>query len=220
MATMEVPGGLGAIVLASASATGVDGAAPPLVEPADRAPLAAAVGAATAAGARPVTVVGPVLDATLPVDRVRGEPAQAGSAAAIVAALESWRSPAALHSSPLSAARDPAWTLLLACDLPGAGAIVARLLSDLVLLPSDSDGMCLADASSRPRWLIGVYRTAALRAAASALPDGGRSASVQALMDDLAITVVVADGLTRGVDTEGVVEEAHARGDVRRNDAP
>ena len=80
------------------------------------------------------------------------------------------------------------------------------------LLPADADGMCLADASSRPQWLIGVYRTRALRAAASALPDAGRDAPVRALLDDLAIVVVAAPGdLTRDVDTWEDLEEARMR---------
>ncbi|MFB7883966.1 molybdenum cofactor guanylyltransferase [Microbacterium sp. NPDC056057] len=194
-------GGLGAILLAGGRASRVDGAAKPLFDVGGRTLLAAAVTAATDAAARPLTVVAPVLDETLPVDWVREDPPFTGPAAAVVAALASWPEQ-----------DDPAWTLLLACDLPGIGAAVPRLVGDIPLLPSDSDGVCLADATSRPQWLIGAYRTGALRAAASVLPDAGRDAPVRALLDDLAITVVAApDDLTRDVDTWEDLKEARRR---------
>ncbi len=183
--------GLGAILLAGGRAMRMQGATKPLLDIGGRTLLATAVAAARDAGAMPVTVVGPVLDATLPVAWVREDPPFAGPAAAIVSALQSW---------PLDTA--PEWTLLLACDLPAAGAAVRRLTTDLPLLPTESDGMCLADSASRPQWLVGIYRTRALRAAASVLPDAGRDASVRALIDDLALTVIaVDDGLIDDVDT-------------------
>ncbi|WP_019178813.1 molybdenum cofactor guanylyltransferase [Microbacterium yannicii] len=201
-----VPGGLGAILLAGGRATRVDGATKALFEVGGRTLLAAAVGAARDAGARPLTVAAPVLDESLPVTWVREEPPFGGPAAAVVAALESWRQ----ESSP-------EWTLLLACDLPGVGAAVARLLADIVLLPVDTDGVCLGDAASRPQWLTGVYRTEALRDAASALPDRGRNAPVRALLDDLAITVITASGdpsqddLIDDIDTWEDLEKARLR---------
>lgn len=196
-----VPGGIGAVLLAGGRASRVDGAAKPLFDVGGRTLLAAAVTAATDAAARPITVVAPVLDETLPVAWVREDPPFTGPAAAVVAALASWPEE-----------DDPTWTLLLACDLPGVDAAVQRLVDDILLLPSDTDGLCLADATSRPQWLIGVYRTRALRAAASVLPDAGRDAPVRALLDDLAITVVAAgDDLTRDVDTWEDLEEARRR---------
>ncbi|MEV4689301.1 molybdenum cofactor guanylyltransferase [Microbacterium sp. LWH3-1.2] len=195
------PGDLGAILLAGGRASRVDGAAKPLFDVGGRTLLTAAVSAAADAAARPITVVAPVLDETLPVAWVREDPPFTGPAAAVVAALASW-----------AEEEDPTWTLLLACDLPGVGAAVQRLVDDIRLLPSDTDGVCLADASSRPQWLIGAYRTHALRAAASALPDDGRDAPVRALLDDLAIAVVTApDDLTRDVDTWEDLEEARRR---------
>ncbi|MFB7892519.1 molybdenum cofactor guanylyltransferase [Microbacterium sp. NPDC056044] len=192
---------LGAILLAGGRASRVDGAAKPLFDVGGRTLLAAAVSAATDAAARPITVVAPVLDEALPVTWVREDPPFAGPAAAVVAALASWPE-----------ADDPTWTLLLACDLPGVGAAVRRLVDDILLLPTDTDGICLADPTSRPQWLIGAYRTAALRAAASVLPDAGRDASVRALLADLAIAVVAApDDLTRDVDTWEDLEEARRR---------
>ncbi|MFE5408611.1 molybdenum cofactor guanylyltransferase [Microbacterium sp. NPDC056569] len=193
--------GIGAILLAGGRASRVDGAAKPLFDVGGRTLLAAAVSAATDAAAQPITVVAPLLDETLPVAWVREDPPFSGPAAAVIAALDSWPE-----------TDDPAWTLLLACDLPGVGAAVRRLVADLALLPADTEGLCLADASSRPQWLIGAYRTRALRAAASVLPDAGRDASMRALLDDLAIAVVaVPDDLTRDVDTWEDLEEARRR---------
>jgi molybdopterin-guanine dinucleotide biosynthesis protein A len=53
-----------------------------------------------------------------------------------------------------------AWTVLLACDLPGAEAGVARLLS-VDPAPAD-DGVCLVDGDGRLQWLLGCYRTVSL----------------------------------------------------------
>ena len=53
-----------------------------------------------------------------------------------------------------------AWTVLLACDLPGAEAGVTRLLS-ADPEPAD-DGVCLVDGDARLQWLLGCYRTEAL----------------------------------------------------------
>lgn len=195
-----VAGGLGAILLAGGRATRVDGATKPLFEIGGRTLLRTAVEAATDAAARPITVVAPMLDDSLEVRWVREDPPFGGPAAGIVAALESWAD-----------ADQPEWTLVLACDLPRADAAVQRLVGDIVLLPADADGVCLGDASSTPQWLTGVYRTRALRAAASALPDRGRDAAVRALVDDLAITVLtVADDLTRDVDTWEDLEQARS----------
>lgn len=192
---------LGAILLAGGRATRLDGAAKALFEIGGTTLLAAAATAATDAGARPITVVAPVLDPALEVEWVREEPPFGGPAAAIVAALDAW-----------PAAADPEWTLVLACDLPAVGAAVRLLVDDVALIPADSDGLCLGDAASRPQWLTGVYRTRALRAAASALPSRGADAPVRALLADLAIVVVASpDALTRDVDTWEDLEEARAR---------
>lgn len=196
---------LGAVLLAGGRGSRVDGTAKPLFEVGGRSLLAAAVAAARDAGAEGITVVAPVLDESLEVTWVREDPPFGGPAAAIVAALEVSRD--APQAGP-----DPDWMLVLACDLPSVDAAVRRLVTDIVLLPSDTDGVCLADASSRPQWLIGAYRTRALRAAASALPDAGRNAPVRALLADLAIAVVsVPDALTRDVDTWEDLEQARAR---------
>ena len=196
---MAATGSVGAILLAGGRASRVGGETKPLFEVGGTTLLAAAVAAATDASAHPITVVAPILAPALPVAWVREDPPFGGPAAATVAALASW-------------SKDPEWTLLLACDLPRIGAAVRRLVADLPLLPRDTDGVCLGSGGSRPQWLTGAYRTPALRAAASALPDLGRDAPVRDLMADMAIAVLAApDDLTRDVDTWEDLDEARAR---------
>lgn len=131
-----VVGGLGAILLAGGRATRLGGASKPLLDVGGQTLLQSAVRAARRAAASPVTVVAPVLDETLPVSWVREDPPFSGPAAAVVAALASWPQ-----------AADPEWTLLLACDLPGAEAAVVRLVGDLPSFPA----MPAASASATGR---------------------------------------------------------------------
>lgn len=189
---------LGAILLAGGRATRVGGAAKPMFAVGQHTLLDAAVAAATAAGAAPITVVAPVLDDSLPVRWVREDPPFTGPAAATVAALASWST-------------DPEWTLLLACDQPRVQDAVAVLLADASLVPADTDGICLADAAARPQWLTGLYRTAALRAGASTVDDEARNAPVRSLMTDLAIAVITRADLTDDVDTWDDLERARAK---------
>ena len=193
---------LGAILLAGGRGSRVDGAAKPLFEVGGRTLLAATVTAVTDAGARPITVAADVLDESLDVAWVREDPPFGGPVAGTVAVLEAWADAGTL----------PEWTFLLACDLPRAADAVARLTVDLPLLPPDADGICLGDPGSRPQWLTGIYRTAALRRRAAALPDRGRDAPVRELVEDLAITVVVVPGdLTDDIDTWEDLERARTR---------
>lgn len=175
----------GAILLAGGRATRMGGIDKPLVEVRGRALLQWAVDAVR--GCEPIVIVGPEssVSGAVPV-WVREEPPFSGPAAAIVAALD---------------AMDAEWTFTLACDLPFAEDAVAVLAASIDLLPADTDGVCLADASGRPQWLTGLYRTAPLRRAASLLPDRGRDAPVRALLDELAIAVVAAPTAARDVDT-------------------
>lgn len=189
----------GAILLAGGRASRVDGAAKPLFEVAGTALLQRAVDAV--AGSTPITVVGAPVDAVTGVTWTREDPPFGGPAAAVVAALQTW-----------DAAAEPEWTYLLACDLPDVAAAVARLADALPLLPRETEGVCLAGADSRPQWLIGLYRTPALRRRAASLPSGGRDASMRALLDDLAIAVITApETETADVDTWEDLSDARTR---------
>ncbi|SBS75019.1 molybdenum cofactor guanylyltransferase [uncultured Microbacterium sp.] len=188
---------IGAILLAGGRATRLGGAAKPLLEVGGRSLLQRAVDAAAACS--PLTVVGEPVPGIDGVEWFREDPPFGGPAAAIVAALSAW-------------SEDPDWTMILACDVPGVVEAAARLRRDLPLLPTDSDGVCLGDAGSRPQWLTGLYRTTPLRRAATALPDRGQGAPVRALLDDLAIAVVAAPAEeTDDVDTWEDLERARAR---------
>ncbi len=179
---------LGAIVLAGGRATRVDGEVKPLFEVGGRALLARAVDAARAARAARITVVAPVLDPGLDVDWVREDPPFGGPAAAVVRALGDWA----------ERGFAPGRALLLAADLPRADIAVPALLAADV----GTDGLCLGDAAGRPQWLLGLYRTDALTRAATRLEDGGRDASMRALLAELAIEIVaVADEIVEDVDT-------------------
>jgi len=171
-----------AILLAGGRASRVDGAAKPLFEVNGRTLLRAGVDAVRSGGAARIVVVGPRLDDALAVTWAREDPPFGGPVAALIAAL------------PHVEADE---VLVLACDLPTAGPAVAALPDPL---PTGVDGACLDDG--RRQWLIGRYRTAALRAAASGLPDRGRDAAMRALLGGLHIEAVVVDpSLTRDVDT-------------------
>lgn len=188
---------IGAILLAGGRATRLGGAAKPLLDVGGRTLLQRAIDATR--GCAPVTIVGDPVVGVDGAGRVREDPPFGGPAAAIVAALEDWDD-------------DPEWAFVLACDLPGVIDAAARLRRDLPLLPADTDGVCLGDAGSRPQWLTGLYRTAALRRAAASLPDHGAGASVRALLDDLAITVLAAPTEeTDDVDTWEDLERARLR---------
>ncbi|MGN7970650.1 DUF6457 domain-containing protein [Microbacterium sp. 22296] len=178
-----------AILLAGGRGSRVDGAVKPLFEVNGSTLLRSAVAAVRSGGAARVVVAAPVLDAELDVVWVREDPPFGGPVAGIVAAL---------------AEVDADEVYVIACDLPTADAAVA-LLS--VPLPAEIDGACLDDG--RRQWLIGRYRTASLRAAASALPDRGRDASMRALLGGLVVTSKAVDpALTHDVDTWDDLEAA------------
>lgn len=192
---------IGAILLAGGRASRLGGAVKPLIDVGGKTLLAHALEAVV--DCEPLTLVGPVLGDVATgraVRWVREDPPFGGPAAAIVAALEAQ-----------DAASDPEWTVVLACDLPGAVPAVARLRRDLDLLPRGTDGVCVGDASSRPQWLTAIYRTAALRTAAGELADAGAGASVRALVADLAVAVFAApEAETADIDTWEDVKKAGA----------
>lgn len=131
--------------------------------------LAAAADAATRVVVGAVEVPG---DVVLTCE----DPPGTGPAAGLVAGLAAIASPAA-------------WTLVLACDLPGADAAVPALLGVLPGVASDRDGVCLATPDGQPQWLLGAYRSERLRAAASAYGDP-RNRSVRGMLRGLALATV------------------------------
>jgi molybdopterin-guanine dinucleotide biosynthesis protein A len=171
-----------AIVLAGGRGSRVGGAVKPLFVVAGSTLLQRAVDAARAAGAGRIVVAAPRLAPDLDVTWVREDPPFGGPVAGIIAALDEV---------------DADEVYVIASDLPTAGPALT-LLTDPV--PPGSDGVCLDDG--RRQWLLGRYRTAALRAAASGLPDRGRDASMRALVGALTVRPVAADPtLTHDVDT-------------------
>lgn len=182
---------LDAILLAGGRASRVGGAAKPLFEVDGRTLLRAGVDAARSVGAQRIVVVGPRLDDDAGLTWVREDPPFGGPVAAVLAAL------------PVVDAEE---VLVLACDLPTAVPAVAALPD---VLGAGIDGACLDDG--RRQWLIGRYRTGALRTAASGLADRGRDAAMRALLGGLRIEPVAVDpALTRDIDTWDDLH--HARG--------
>jgi molybdopterin-guanine dinucleotide biosynthesis protein A len=189
---------LQAIILAGGRATRLDGVAKALVRLEGATLLERAVDAARGAGAAPVIVAGPeVHPAPDDVRWVREDPVFTGPAAALHAAM--------------AVATDAPWTLVLAVDLVRPAEAAARLVADGELLPADTDGVCLGDASSRPQWLAGLYRTAALARGTASLADGGRGQPVRQIMAELAIAVVRApDEVVADIDTWQDLQDAGA----------
>lgn len=190
---------LQAIILTGGRAARLGGVPKALVRLEGATLLERAVDAARVAGAADVIVAGPEVDpAPDQVRWVREDPAFTGPAAALRAAMS-------------IAATDAAWTLVLAVDLIRPADAVARLIADRDLLPGDTDGVCLGDASSRPQWLTGLYRTASLARGAASLGDEGRDHAVREIMADLAIAVVRApDEVVADIDTWQDLQDAGA----------
>ena len=181
---------MAAILLAGGRGSRMGGVRKPLLEVGGTTLLDAAIAAARDAGCDPIIGVGEPLGE---ITWVREDPPFGGPVAAILAAL------------PLAAASR---VLILACDLPEARAAVQVLRE----APFVGDGVCLTDESGQAQWLIGIYRTDALRDAAAAIRDGGKDASVRALLGDLEITQIAAsDDLAADVDTWDDLNEARRR---------
>lgn len=120
--------------------------------------------------------------------------------------------PVAAVSAGFAALPDhAAWTLLLACDLPGAERGVAQLL-EADPAPSD-EGVCLLDGDSRLQWLLGCYRTESLARRLSHRGDPPESAMYR-LLEPLRLVGIEAEpAVTDDVDTpEDVVRWARRQG--------
>ncbi|WP_157557448.1 molybdenum cofactor guanylyltransferase [Microbacterium sp. 1.5R] len=218
-AATPASGPTAAIILAGGRASRLDGTAKPLLEVGGRTLLDRAIAAVD--GCDPIVVVGPPAPTRVRVVWTRETPEFGGPVAGIAAGL---------------ALVDTADVLLLAADLPNAEGAVALLHRHPPLsadadgkigkadadgkigkadAPSTNgahgiDGVCLIDASGRMQWLVGRYRTDALRSAAAALPDGGRNASLRSLLARLRISAIPAGDLATDVDTWDDLERARA----------
>ena len=154
-----------------------------------------------ARGAAAVAVVGPD-PGTLPggVLSCREEPAFAGPAAAVAAGLSAMEEHRRLD--PRRPAAAPL-TLVLAVDMPRAGAAVGILLEAAAQAPP-GDGLMAVSPDGRRQPLLGLYSTAVLqRCVADARQRGAlENASVFALLARLeAREVSVPRGSTDDVDT-------------------
>ncbi|WP_174521120.1 DUF6457 domain-containing protein, partial [Kribbia dieselivorans] len=113
----------------------------------------------------------------------------------------------------------PEWTLVLACDLPGAAGLVAALTAAVASVPEvgeGRDGAVLTHPDGTREWLSVVVRTSSLAAAARAL-GSPVDRSVRSLLAPLSLTEVP----TAGLQTEDIDTPAdHAREQERRAGGP
>jgi len=150
-------------------------------------------------GCVPIIAVGPASIGRDGVQVVREEPPFAGPVAAIAAGV------AALKEA------DAIETWILACDLPLAPALIARLSA--VALPPHADAVIAVDADGREQWLAGRYRLSSLRTALAQFTDSS-GASVRALVAPLSLHTVADAGTARDLDTWADIEEhQHKRKD-------
>lgn len=186
-----------AIILAGGRASRLGGADKPALVIGGRTLLDHAIDAAS--GARRTIVVGPPREID-GVETVREDPPYGGPVAALETALSLIESE---------------WMLLLAADLPRAGEAVTLLLRAARPHPEHVDGFALADPQGYTQWLVGLYRTEAVRGAVDALTAARgtpRDASLRSLLGGLTITRVPdLDGLAVDLDTWQDVSEARAR---------
>lgn len=142
---------LAGIVLAGGAARRLSGVDKPMLDVGGKPLLRHAVDALAAAD--PVIVVGPERAGVTGVRWTREDPPGGGPVAALAAGL--------------AALTRPELVAVLAGDLAAVRkSTVERLLAAL----GDADGAVLVDADGKQQWLLGVWRTAKLRAAMPAEP--------------------------------------------------
>lgn len=180
-------GALDAIILAGGRAGRLGGASKPDLVVGGRRLLETAIAAARSIGCREVVVVGPhTLDAPGCLV-VREDPPFGGPVAGLAAGL------AALEER----AND---VLVLACDMPDAGAAALRLTAARVDNPR-SDGVCLVDETGREQWLAAIYSRSALARAFDALGDDVAGASMRRLAASVDLITVAGGDTTHDIDT-------------------
>ncbi|WP_225217502.1 molybdenum cofactor guanylyltransferase [Arthrobacter pullicola] len=150
--------------------------------------------------ARSVAIAGPAdLEQFLPAVPqhgffVREEPAFSGPAAAVGAAVSALYSTDAAHGSA------PPWTMVLACDMPGAAGAVQTLLAEAGRDPGQS--VMARDSSGALQPLAALYRTEDLRSAVIQQPGGLENLSMFRLLARVQWReVAVPEGSTADVDT-------------------
>jgi len=188
------PAAFDAVILAGGRASRLGGIDKPALQAGNRSLLSTAIAAVRDAGT--VVVVGPDRDpdelAAADPDRLRftrEERAFGGPAAALAAGLDALGDVAA------------ASVIVLAADQPNAPAAVERLLT----APERRDGVLAVDPSGRRQYLLGRYRTTALRERFASLRAGGPidGMSLRRVVDGLDLgEVVLTDELCSDVDTE------------------
>jgi molybdopterin-guanine dinucleotide biosynthesis protein A len=196
------------VVLAGGRARRLGGVSKPDVLVAGRRLLVHVLDAARTPDVRRVVVVGPdTLEVPPGVTRTLEDPPDGGPVAGIAAGL------AALRDGT-----EPAWVLVLACDVPRVAGAVPGLAG---AARPDIDGVLLVDDDGRDQPLVGLYRRASLVAALARLdepdrsapigtPRGVQGASVRALISALA--------LVRLTDTGHHATDVDTWGDVRALD--
>lgn len=177
----------------------------------------AGIRAGLTALAAPAPPTPPAPTPAAPTPPVPAPPAPATPA--VPAAAERFTEPVVeRHAAPGAASRATTASLnargagevvvVLACDVPRAGTVVAALVA--AASAPGADGARLVDGDGRAQHLVAAYRRTALEAALVRLGDA-RGASVRALVADLALADVPDPG--------GAADDADTWDDVRRLDA-
>jgi len=190
----DAPLDFDAIVLAGGRARRLGGASKPDVEVGGIALLDHAL--AAVAGARSVVVVGPPQVARSAVATVLEDPPDGGPVAGVAAGLDALP------------ADGPDLLVVLACDVPGAGRVLAALLA--AAESTAADGARMVGADGRPQHLVAVYRRASLRTALDGL-DAVHGAAMHRLVGGLRLVDVA--------DDEDATADADTWADVARLDA-
>lgn len=140
----------------------------------------------------PLVAVGPDDIGRSGIRVVRENPAFGGPAAAVAAGIGALEGAGAAE------------TWLLACDLPRAAELVARLAK--VSIPDDADAVVAVDADGRMQWLAGRYRVSALQGAVAQHPEI-TGLSMRKLFSDLRLHTVDDDGASQDLDTWAAIED-------------